>query len=302
MKYKKLEECNYIENKGDILACKYYHLLFPDGNEAIGSPGIKEIDNKGWEIFWVSKETENAYYGSPAEGLGLADCMILKTDTRAFLPEEIEELEKHTYGLTGLLNEEVKYTYPVKINPIVEKWNAELKPTLKEKYPIYFKIVKSIIKKYNGEELKEILHFLEHLRDNSLLLKCLEEEGVEGWSGYDWAIDKQRQIDEKNGYDLTYNMVKEIKQGLLNNKKMNVNTSQDIERKLKIKDEYLSLIVGIGFDYDGYYKATDLKGVIDELVKYAKKALNNDDSSIIYSGTNKKYNILNEELEGKNDN
>ena len=97
-------------------------------------------------------------------------------------------------------------------------------------------------------------------------------------------------------------MAKEIKQGLLNNKKMNVNTSQDIERKLKIKDEYLSLIVGIGFDYDGYYKATDLKGVIDELVKYAKKALNNDDSSIIYSGTNKKYNILNEELEGKNDN
>ena len=39
-----------------------------------------------------------------------------------------------------------------------------------------------------------------------------------------------------------------------------------------------------------------------ELVEYAKKALNNDDSSIIYSGINKKYNILNEELEGKNDN
>ena len=70
----------------------------------------------------------------------------------------------------------------------------------------------------------------------------------------------------------------------------------------RIKDEYLNLIVGIGFDYDGYNDADNLKGVIDELVKYAKKALNNDDSSIIYSGTNKKYNILNEELEGKNDN
>lgn len=204
MKYKKLEESKYIENKGDILACKYYHLLFPDGNEAIGSPGIKEINNKEWEIFWVSKETENAYYGSPAEGLGLVNCMILKTDTRAFLPEEIVELEKHTYALTGVLTEEVKHVYPVKINPIVEKWN----------------------------------------------------------------IDKKR----------------------------------NLERKLKIKDEYLNLIVGIGFDYDGYNDADNLKGVIDELVKYAKKALNNDDSSIIYSGTNKKYNILNEELEGKNDN
>ena len=204
MKYKKLEEGKYIKNKGDILACKYYHLLFPDGNEAIGSPGIKEINNKEWEIFWVSKETENAYYGSPAEGLGLADCMILKADTRAFLPEEIEELEKHTYGLTGLLNEKVKYVHPVKINPIVEKWNT----------------------------------------------------------------DKKR----------------------------------DLEKKLKIKDEYLRLIIEIGFDYDGYNDADNLKGVIDELVKYAKKALNNDDSSIIYSGTNKKYNILNEELEGKNDN
>ena len=58
------------------------------------------------------------------------------------------------------------------------------------------------------------------------------------------------------------------------------------------------MIIEIGIDYDGYNDADNLKGVIDELVKYAKKALNNDDSSIIYSGANKKYNILNEELEG----
>lgn len=203
MKYKKLEEGKYIENKGDVLACKYYHLLFPDGNEAIGSPGIKEINNTEWEIFWVSKETEDAYYGSPAEGLGLVDCMILKKDTRAFLPEEITELEKQTYGLTGLLNKEVTHVHPVKINPIVAKWN----------------------------------------------------------------IDKTR----------------------------------DLERKLKIKDGYLDLIVGIGFDYDGYDDVENLKGIIDEIVGYARKALKNDDNSIIYSGIdNIKYNILNEELEGNN--
>ncbi len=73
---------------------------------------------------------------------------------------------------------------------------------------------------------------------------------------------------------------------------------KDLERKLKIKDGYLDLIVGIGFDYDGYDDANSLKGIIDEIVGYARKALKNDDNSIIYSGIdNTKYNILNEELE-----
>ena len=116
MKYVRPEKDNYIENKGDVLACKFYHTMSPDGSKAISNIGIKNVDDKEWEIFWVSKETENAYYGTPAEGLGLIDCMILKSDTRTFLPEEIEELEKHYYQLGSIVQK-------VKIEPIVERWN-----------------------------------------------------------------------------------------------------------------------------------------------------------------------------------
>lgn len=115
MKYIRPEENNYIENKGDALACKYYHLTALDGEDAICNSGIKNVDDKEWEIFWVSKETEDAYYGIPAEGLGLVDCMILKEDTRNFLPEEIEELEKHYYQLGSIVQK-------VEINPIKSKW------------------------------------------------------------------------------------------------------------------------------------------------------------------------------------
>ena len=37
-------------------------------------------------------------------------------------------------------------------------------------------------------------------------------------------------------------------------------------------DEWLDLIWAIGFDYDGYHKAEDLKELIDELVDMSKKA------------------------------
>lgn len=109
------EPKNYIENKGDILACKSYHKMFPKGIESICNEGIKEIDNKQWEIFWIHKETKDAYYGTPAEGFGLIDCMILKKDTREFLPEEIDSLEKRYYELAGM-------TQKIKIEPIKPKW------------------------------------------------------------------------------------------------------------------------------------------------------------------------------------
>jgi hypothetical protein len=37
-------------------------------------------------------------------------------------------------------------------------------------------------------------------------------------------------------------------------------------------DEWLDLIWAIGFDYDGYHNAKDLKELIDELVDMTKKA------------------------------
>ncbi len=125
MIYKKPEK--YIENKGDVLACRAYHIMFPEGIESICNDGIKPIDNKEWEIFWINKETEKAYYGTPAEGLGLMDCMILKEDTRDFLPEEIEALEKQVYSLEGMFSGEIRQTQQIKIEPIKSKWDRERK-------------------------------------------------------------------------------------------------------------------------------------------------------------------------------
>ena len=120
MKYKKSE--NYIENKGDVLACRYYHIMYPEGVDSICNSGIEEVDNKQWEIFWINKETKDAYYGTPAEGFGLMDCMILKEDTREFLPEEIEVLEKQFYSITGVFSEKIINTQKIKIKPIISKW------------------------------------------------------------------------------------------------------------------------------------------------------------------------------------
>lgn len=63
------------------------------------------------------------------------------------------------------------------------------------------------------------------------------------------------------------------------------------ERQLKIKDEYLKLIIALGFDYDGFNTIEGLKSLIDELVELAKKALKSDDKSTMYIG-NKEKNIL----------
>lgn len=71
------------------------------------------------------------------------------------------------------------------------------------------------------------------------------------------------------------------------------------KKKNKIKDEYLKLICDLGFDYDGYEESESLKELIDELVDLAKKAIKNDDKSVVYTGGDElEFNILRERLDG----
>ena len=71
-----------------------------------------------------------------------------------------------------------------------------------------------------------------------------------------------------------------------------------LKRQIKIKDEYLQLICELGYDYDGCNTVKSLKELIDELVKLANQAINNDDTTVMnISGPNvKKRNILGEEI------
>ena len=75
--------------------------------------------------------------------------------------------------------------------------------------------------------------------------------------------------------------------------------NKELERQNKIKDEYLKLICDIAYDYDGCNTTKSLKELIDELVEISKKAITNDDTSVMYidcSGKHEK-NILQEFLD-----
>ena len=51
-------------------------------------------------------------------GLGLVDCMILKSDTRPFLSKE---LKRHRLGMGGIFSEEYTEIWDIDIEPIVNK-------------------------------------------------------------------------------------------------------------------------------------------------------------------------------------
>lgn len=72
----------------------------------------------------------------------------------------------------------------------------------------------------------------------------------------------------------------------------------DLERQIKIKDKYCQLIINLGFDYDGFNTVDSLKGLIDELVSYAQKAIEYDDKEVIYvNGKGERDNILGEPID-----
>ena len=71
----------------------------------------------------------------------------------------------------------------------------------------------------------------------------------------------------------------------------------NLERQIEIKDKWCHLIIDLGFDYDGLNTVESLKGLIDELVDYAHKAIICDDASVAYVGADdKKSNILLENI------
>lgn len=69
------------------------------------------------------------------------------------------------------------------------------------------------------------------------------------------------------------------------------------KKKIELKDEYAQLMIDLAIDYDGETKAKNLKYLIDDLVKYAKTIVNNDDKLVVYIDyKDRKYNIFGEEI------
>jgi len=68
---------------------------------------------------------------------------------------------------------------------------------------------------------------------------------------------------------------------------------------IKIMEKYFELIIDLGYDYDGFNQVESLKGLIDELVKYASLGRAYNTTEPIYEdGKGKIYNIINKELKG----
>ena len=83
------------------------------------------------------------------------------------------------------------------------------------------------------------------------------------------------------------------------------NLEEKIEQQKKqiiIMEKYLELIYDIGFDYDGCNTIEGLKGLIDDLVHCASLGRACNTTEPIYTNMGKHYNILHEEIEGKEDN
>jgi hypothetical protein len=119
MKYIKKEETKFVENQGDILACRYFHsFAYPNGDNSIGDCGTINVDGKKWDIFHVHYETKDAYYGIPMLGFGLIDCMILKSDTRPFLSKE---LKNYKLGMFGSHTRKYVRSWNIDISPIINK-------------------------------------------------------------------------------------------------------------------------------------------------------------------------------------
>lgn len=72
----------------------------------------------------------------------------------------------------------------------------------------------------------------------------------------------------------------------------------DLERQVKLKDAYCQAIINLGFDYDGFNTVESLKGLIDELVSYAQRAIECDDKGIAYVNSKGEHiNILGEKID-----
>lgn len=77
---------------------------------------------------------------------------------------------------------------------------------------------------------------------------------------------------------------------------------EELTKIIKIMEKYFELIIDLGFDYDGFERKEDLKNLIDELVKLAKLGRVYNTTEVIFMDRNKKYNILNQEILGEEDN
>ncbi len=110
---KYLEPKDYKEVDGYVLCSKYYHKIGEFN-------AIRNNDIEGdWEIMKIDKETKEAFYGMPVEGLGLVNCMILKEDCRAFKEQELNAWQNRIMGIFGSHSDKLSYCYKIEVKDLL---------------------------------------------------------------------------------------------------------------------------------------------------------------------------------------
>lgn len=116
-------------------------------------------------------------------------------------------------------------------------------------------------------------------------------------------IKRQHKRAEENDYNILLEQYKDSKEYIVAFKN-EIETLEKENKRLNniivIMEKYFELIVDLGYDCDGLNSIENLKGLIDELVRFASLGRVYNTTEAIYVNQDKKYNILNEELKGDN--
>lgn len=72
--------------------------------------------------------------------------------------------------------------------------------------------------------------------------------------------------------------------------------NEELKQQIVIMEKYFELINNISFDYDGYNDVAGLKGVIDELNRFANLGRACNITEPIYESDGVKFNILLQKL------
>ena len=98
------------------------------------------------------------------------------------------------------------------------------------------------------------------------------------------------------GYGKTYHQLQHNIETLLKENKQLKEKVKYQKNKIDNKDNWCQLIADIGFDYDGCNTIESLKGLIDELVRYALNSRDNYDYEEILKGDSLEENKKQKEV------
>lgn len=107
-----------VKDYGHILVSEGVHKSFP--LQVITTKGIQRIDDKGWELLVVTKESDNYYYCNSVFGLGLMNIMVHKSNTRPFLDSEIDSLSGKKCGMVGSHSGKLSQSFNLNIRPFLD--------------------------------------------------------------------------------------------------------------------------------------------------------------------------------------